>query len=128
MRNTNQWRTSGPIPVCWWVIKTFAYCDRRAITKSSYSLEHVFGQVVDGLIMSVVAQGEHVVCCRVRCSLVDVIVEVILRVLDQIRSIIQVVKGVEVVVHNVVTNGCQAGKAVVVAINVRRPEVCWKIA
>lgn len=94
----------------------------------SHGLEHEFGEVVDSLVMNVVAKREHVTCCRVGRRIRDVVSEVILRVLDQGRIIIQVVEGVEIIVNNVVANGRQATKALTIAVNVRRTKVCRKIA
>jgi hypothetical protein len=94
----------------------------------SHGLKHEFGEVVDSLVMNVVAKREHVSCCGVGRRTRDVVSEVILRVLDQVRIIIQVVEGVKVIVYSVVANGCQATKALAIAVNVRRAKVCWKIA
>lgn len=78
--------------------------------------------------MGVVTKRHHVARCRVGCRLRDVVAEVIFRVLDQIRIVIQVVEGVEVIVDNVVASAIQASKAVAIAVNVRRAEVRWKKA
>jgi len=78
--------------------------------------------------MGVMAKRQHVACRGVGCRLRDVVAEVILRVLDQIWTIIQVVERVEVIVDDVVANGLQASKAVAIAVDVRRAEVCWKKA
>jgi hypothetical protein len=94
----------------------------------SHGLEHEFGEVMDSLVMSVVAKREHVSCCRVGRRIRDVVSEVILRVLDQGRIIIQVVECVKVIIYSVVADGRQATKALAIAVNVRRAKVCWKIA
>jgi acyl-CoA hydrolase len=91
-------------------------------------LDHILGQVVGGLLMDIVANGEPAVGCRVRRG--QVAAEVVLRLLDQGGSVQQIIFGVQVKVGDVVSKGghiCFAARCSV-TIGIWRSHVCWEKA